>query len=353
MAGYGLRRMLVSASGVRKQELAFGERKSIATDRVILVPGPASEVQCVRDIFRMLITEKLRVRTIAGCLNQSGIEYTQGRNWDYKAVYSILTHPKYMGCNVYGRTSSRLYTPMLKSPPSEWVVAPGAIEPLIDPDSFAEAQRLLRARTVNRTDQELLEALRVLLGSKRRLTTAIIEASPDVASASTYRHRFGSLEHAYELIGYEPFNQFIPTALRRQTQALQEQLVNRIAGMFPERVTINNRGGRWRNRLQMRNGILVSVLIGRSIRENHPPRRWIVLPAPTERRLVTVLARLTNDNFSFEDFYVLPNISHKGRFVIRYADPWLARGEKLCDLQDFCISVARVRSAKNKTRPAL
>src|SRR6202521_323165 len=35
--GYGLRRMLISAAGVPKQELASGERKSIATDRVILV----------------------------------------------------------------------------------------------------------------------------------------------------------------------------------------------------------------------------------------------------------------------------------------------------------------------------
>src|ERR1700722_11668175 len=31
--GFGLRRMLVSASGAPKQELAFSERKSIATDR--------------------------------------------------------------------------------------------------------------------------------------------------------------------------------------------------------------------------------------------------------------------------------------------------------------------------------
>jgi len=38
-AGYGLRRMLVSASGITKQELASGERKNIANDRVILVPG--------------------------------------------------------------------------------------------------------------------------------------------------------------------------------------------------------------------------------------------------------------------------------------------------------------------------
>src|SRR5205085_5992741 len=43
MPGYGLRRMLVSSDGQPKQVLAFGERKSIATDRVILVPGPEQE----------------------------------------------------------------------------------------------------------------------------------------------------------------------------------------------------------------------------------------------------------------------------------------------------------------------
>jgi len=50
MPGYGLRRMLVSPAGVPKQVLGLGERKGIATDRVILVPGPAHEVQCVKDI---------------------------------------------------------------------------------------------------------------------------------------------------------------------------------------------------------------------------------------------------------------------------------------------------------------
>ena len=37
--GYGLRRLLVSADRTPKQQLSAGERKSIATDRVILVPG--------------------------------------------------------------------------------------------------------------------------------------------------------------------------------------------------------------------------------------------------------------------------------------------------------------------------
>src|SRR5579863_4623262 len=54
--GYGLRRMLVSASRVPKQELGLGEQKSIATDRVILVPGSFHEVQTVKEIFRMLVS---------------------------------------------------------------------------------------------------------------------------------------------------------------------------------------------------------------------------------------------------------------------------------------------------------
>ena len=42
-AGYGLRRLLVDQDGNAKGELARGEHKSIATDRVILVPGPEQE----------------------------------------------------------------------------------------------------------------------------------------------------------------------------------------------------------------------------------------------------------------------------------------------------------------------
>src|ERR1700679_2668756 len=42
MPGYGLRRMLISGDGTRKQLLAIGERKSIATDREILAPAPAT-----------------------------------------------------------------------------------------------------------------------------------------------------------------------------------------------------------------------------------------------------------------------------------------------------------------------
>ena len=89
-AGYGLRRMLVSPSGVPKQELAFGERKSIATDRVILVPGPPHEVQTVREIYRMLVSERRLVAEITRQLNRRRVPYIGNSKWNHHAV---LQHP--------------------------------------------------------------------------------------------------------------------------------------------------------------------------------------------------------------------------------------------------------------------
>src|SRR5277367_2970387 len=147
--GYGLRRMLVNPDRMPKQILETGERKSIATDRVTLVPGPPAEVQCVREIFRMLISEKRTVCGIARELNRLGIEYVGQATWDYQAVYHILTHPKYVGCHVFNQTSRRLYTPAIRLPKSDWVVTPNAFEPIVALATFEKAQRVIQSRTFN------------------------------------------------------------------------------------------------------------------------------------------------------------------------------------------------------------
>lgn len=50
-AGYGLRRQLIDRDRNPKGLLGSGERKSLQTDRVILVPGPQQEVEVVRHIY--------------------------------------------------------------------------------------------------------------------------------------------------------------------------------------------------------------------------------------------------------------------------------------------------------------
>ena len=340
--GYGLRRLLISADRQPKQQLQSGERKSIATDRVILVPGPAYEVKCVRNIYRMLLVEKLSVYAIARELNEKGVEYIGNSKWDYAAVFAVLTHPKYTGCHVFGRTSSRLYTPVVRLPKSAWVLTPGAFQPIIDHATYSEAQRILQSRTTNKSDQELLDTLRCLLAKKGRLSLNLIENTEDVPSPSTYRHRFGGLRRAYELIGYGRPDEFGPTDLRRRTQALRENLISQIAAMLPNDVSVVRRGGRWRSQLQLSNGSMVSVLVARSVRIWKETLRWRVDPVLHERGFVTLLARLNAENASFLDFHILPAVDRSTRFDLRLMDRWLNRGHRLSNLHEFCRVVASV-----------
>src|ERR1035438_1905667 len=345
MPGYGLRRMLISAAGVPKQQLRFGERKSITTDRVILVPGPAQEVEVVKAIYRMLVCDKLTVYAIARELNRRGVAYSNS-NWDYLAVYTILTSPKYAGCHAYGRTSSRLYTPLVKLPQSEWVLTPGAFDAIVDAATFSEAQAILQSRTFSKSDEAVLDNLRALLGREGRLSLNLVKNAPDVPSPSTYRLRFGSLRHAYELIGYGRPDQFGPIDLRRRTQALREDLIAQLADMFPREVTVVRRGGRWRSRLRVSSGIAISLLIVRCVHVWKGSVRWQNDPVRHECGLVTFLARMDEENRAFLDFHVVPNMDRRRRFHISMSDTWLKRGQQLTNLRSFCEVVASVCTAK-------
>ncbi len=230
----------------------------------------------------MLLTQELSIYAIARELNRTTVEYIGGSKWDYQAVYAVLTSPKYAGCHVFGRTSSKLSTPTVSLPRSEWVLMPGAFEPIVDPATFSEAQRILHERTVNKSDEELLDSLRALLGSKGRLSLELIKNSAGVPSPSTYRHRFGSLRRAYELIQYGRPEQFGPIDLRRKTQALRGELIAKIVAMFPGRGVDCPARGRWKPRLRLRSGLMVSVLIGRSVWTWKNTMRWRIGPVPHE-----------------------------------------------------------------------
>ena len=257
-------------------------------------------------------------------------------------MYNILTHPKYAGCHVFGRTSCKLFTPTVKLPKSEWISKPGAFEPIVDAETFAGAQKILGERTFNKSDEELLDRLRTLLTSERRLSLKLVHNSADVPSPTTYRNRFGSLRRAYELIGYGKPDQFGPIDLRRRTMALRDHLLADIVAAFPNGVSIIKRGGRWRSRLRISNGPIVSVLVARSFRAWKETRRWQIDPVRNERKFMTLLARLDANNDSFLDFYILPRIDRRGRFRISLNDCWLKCGRQVSDLSQLCDVVALV-----------
>jgi DNA invertase Pin-like site-specific DNA recombinase len=348
MPGYGLRRLLVSDERKPKQQLAFGERKSLVTDRVTLVPGPACEVQVVRDIYRMLVFDALSIHAIARELNVRGVKYQGDSRWTHHTVAEILTNPKYAGFHVFGRTSCRLYSPTVKLPKSEWILTPGAFEPVVDHAIFLQAQQTLGERTTNKSDEELLDSLRDLLARHNRLSLKLIKAAPDTPSPSTYRQRFGSLRRVYELIGYGRPEQFGRVDLRRRTQALREEFMERLAREFPGDLSIIRRGGRWRSRLRVRGGRIVSVLIARTIPTSTNGVRWQIDPVGHERHHVTLLARLDNQNLSILDLHMMPDLDRRKRFHIREEDAWMDRGISLKDVSDFLAVLRRVVSKRRE-----
>lgn len=200
-AGFGLRRVLVDEARHRKAELSRGEQKSIQTDRVVLAPGPEEEVETVRRMYRMFTLKGLPERVIAAELNAEGHRTDLGRPWTRGTVHQVLTNEKYIGNNVFNRTSFKLKQRRVKNPPEEWVRAEGVFEPIVEPDFFAAAQRIIQDRCKRYSDDALLERLSSLFSERGQLSGLIIDEAEDMPSSSAYRTRFGSLVRAYELIG--------------------------------------------------------------------------------------------------------------------------------------------------------
>jgi len=203
IAGFGLRRLLVSENRTPKQLLARGEMKSIGTDRVVLIPGPACEIEEVREMFRKYTVDRLSCNAIARDLNQRGVPSIQNKRWTHSVVASLLSHPKYVGCNVFNRTTMRLGTAPLAVPKSDWVICPRAHQEIVDTKTFALAQEIRDGRTRHKTDEQLLHELRSLLGEKGKLSNKLIDESVGMSGARTFWYRFGGLRRACELIGYD------------------------------------------------------------------------------------------------------------------------------------------------------
>ena len=116
-AGYGFRRLLVDHDGKPKFVLQRGERKSIATDRVILIPEPREEIAIVSEVFRQYVADRRGTQKIASMLNKRGIPCEGGRPWTRYIVRRMVTNPKYTGANVTNRLSAKLQGRRVNNPP--------------------------------------------------------------------------------------------------------------------------------------------------------------------------------------------------------------------------------------------
>ena len=203
-AGYGFRRQLVGPDGTVKQILKFGERKSIQSDRVRLIPGPRKELAIVREIFRLFTVDRKSERGIVDILNKRGVRSESGRPWSRCCVHQILTNPKYMGSNVFNRRSFKLHQKTIRNPVDTWIRRDGAFKAIVHTAQYIQAQRIVQSRCQHLTDQQMLEHLRWLLKRAGKLTAVVINLDVATPCVATFQRRFESLTHAYSLIGYKP-----------------------------------------------------------------------------------------------------------------------------------------------------
>lgn len=305
--GFGLRRVLVDQAGNRKAELARGEHKSIATDRVVLVPGPPEEIALVQQIYKWFLDEGLVEREIAGLLNASGVLSDLGRPWTRGPVHQILINEKYIGNNVWGRTSFKLKQTHKKNPPEAWIRTDGAFEPLVSAETFAAAQTIIEARAVRMSDETMLTKLEQVLRERGMLSGLIIDEIEDLPSSSSYASRFGSLLRAYALVGFIPDRDYRYLEINRQLRHLHPDIVKVILR------GIDNAGGdavqdTSTDLLHVNQEFTASIVIVRCVETGAGTARWKVRLDTALQPDLTIVVRMRRGNDGPLDYYLLPRL---------------------------------------------
>lgn len=312
--GFGLRRQLIDEQHNTKGILSRGEKKSIQTDRVILVPGPAEEITVVNRIYRLFLAEGMPERVIASVLNREGLMNDTGRSWTRGTIHQILTNEKYIGNNVYNRSSFKLKAQHVRNPREQWVRKDGAFESIVPLDMFIQAQTIIAARSRHLNDAQMLDILRQTLARHGTLSGLLIDEDDAAPSSSAYRCRFGSLLRAYTLIGYTPRRDYAYLEINRALRRRHPELIDEMS------VGIEQAGG-WAVRnaetdlLTINGEFTTSLVIARCKPTPAGSQRWLIRFDAGLRPDVTVVARMDPSNSRAHDYYVFPTIDFSAEYL--------------------------------------
>ena len=349
-AGFGLRRCLISADG-RRQVLEKGQRKMLATDRVALVPGPASEVIIVREMFQLVAKRGFRPRTIAQLLNGRGLRNSNGKLWAHPSVTEILTNPKYMGANVWGRTTSRLNTAKKRVPRDEWISREGVFEPLIDSALFDRVQQCLARRTERRSNDDLLCDLRRLWKKKGKLSEQLVARSKLTPSVPTYVSRFGSLMAAYELIGYKAtIDSNRKTFHRNYVYRLRDKFLISFEAVLPNRIRIVRHINCLKPMLLIDSSIPCAVTLCPARIDSDGQKRWLIRFQNADQYYPSLLCVLDRDNTRISRMYLCPPEGRTRYFTRRQYDPWFREQIRVQSGDQLCSELVKI--ARNHPIPS-
>ncbi|MBW1723974.1 MAG: recombinase family protein [Deltaproteobacteria bacterium] len=313
-AGYGLRRMLIDQHGNRKGLLLQGEHKSLQTDRVILVPGPQEEIDTARSIYKMFVHEGKSELDIASWLNARGVRTDLGRYWTRGTVHQVLINEKYIGNNIFNKSSFKLKKKRVKNPPDMWIRADGAFDAIVDSQIFYQAQGIILERNRRYSNEEMLDRLKYLFQKHGKLSGMLIDETEGMPSSAVYRTRFHGLVRAYRLVGYTPDRDYqyirINRFLRKYHKRIIDEVINQIKDLGGMVVRDDKT-----DLLLINNEFTTSIVVARCWQTPAGSLRWLIRLDTGLAPDITVALRMDTANQTPIDYYLLPIIDiEMGRF---------------------------------------
>lgn len=304
-AGFGLRRTLLDETGHPKQELERGQRKSLQTERVILTPGSPDERERVCWIYDQFIAG-FSEQEIADQLNSDGWRNDFGRPWSRGTVREVLTNEKYIGNNVFNRSSAKMKSKSRANPESEWVRLEGAFSPLVDERRFHIVQGMIHERHRKVSNDELLHLLTGLYEERGRLSALIIDEAESLPPSNLYRTRFGGLLRAYRMIGYTPERDYQYVTINQQLRSLHGEVVsstvNEVESLCGRKIPVDPETCL----MELNHNLLLSIVISRCFSTPSGSRRWKIRFDAGLHPDITIAVRMDANNEAVHDYYILP-----------------------------------------------
>ncbi len=187
---------------------------------------------------------------------------------------------------------------------------------IVDHASFHTVRGIILAGSRRLSDDEMIERLKAILDQHGKLSGVLIDEIDEMPSTAAYRHRFGSLLRAYELVGYTPERDYAFIEANRQLRAFYPHLVDDVmqalgrSGAHVERdphtdlITVNEQ-------------FCVSIILSRYEVTPAGSPRWTIR---FDRGLdpdLTVAVRMDASNVTPLDYYILPSLDvHVGQLRV-------------------------------------
>jgi hypothetical protein len=135
----------------------------------------------------------------------------------------------------------------------------------------------------------------------------LIDEAQDLPSSAAFRHRFGTLVSAYQLIGYDPGIDYsfieINRKLRKEHPEIVASVIRRVGDLgavaaWDERAQL----------LYLNNELRVSIVLCRHLVTSGGSSRWIIRLDEGLKPDITVAVRMDATNEGVRDYYLLPAI---------------------------------------------